>query len=366
MKISAVTTHVVSRRHDDPAWNPRTVWRQKNALIVTVRTDEGLTGVGESWCTGGSPEPVASVIQHDLKPLVLGSDPTHIGELWHAMYESSAFRGRSGIVMAAISGIDIALWDILGQLAGMPISKLLGMCRETVPTYASGGLYRRGKTVEDLCAEAEQYVQQGFRGVKIKVGGLSVEDDAARVRAVREALGPGPKVMADAVYTWSEPDAVRFCRAVQDCDLYFLEAPLQPENLAGLSRLTTATRIPIAGNEIEATRFGFRDLIGTGAVSFVQPDAVLCGGITEVHRVATYAGIHHLPVTFHSSSSAVALAANLHVAAAIENCDSVEYHMVHQLLFDRVERSTFALDDCATLRAPTGPGLGIGLDPVDL
>lgn len=358
MKITDIRTKTITKRNENPLWNPRTVWREKNVVLVIVETDHGIVGVGEAWCESGAPETITTLIERDLKPMLLGENVHMRNRAWEQCFQRLIPSGKHGIVLAALSGIDIALWDIVGKQTGLPLYKLLGGAADKVFAYASGGLYGEGKGPAEIAREMSSYVSAGFRGVKLKVGGVPLKMDIARVAAVREAVGEDVRLMVDAVYVLSVEQALRMARALERYDVYFFEAPVSPYDVRGLAHVSSRSAVPIAGNEFASGRWAFRELMEHRAVSYLHLDAILCGGIGEAMRIAATAASHEITCSFHSSSSAVCFAANLHVAAAIPNCDSIEYHMVHQVLFDEIPDDTFELDD-GWVKMPQKPGLGL-------
>jgi L-alanine-DL-glutamate epimerase-like enolase superfamily enzyme len=216
--------------------------------------------------------------------------------------------------------------------------------------------------VDDLAREMSGYVEQGFRAVKMKVAGAPLQEDVGRVAAVREAIGPDVRLMVDAVYMLDESAALRMARAFAPHDVWFLEAPLAPNDLPGLRRLTAASPIPIAGNEVAFGLDAYRDLIVEGGVHVVHLDVNQCGGVAEARRIAALAAAFHRPVSFHCATSAVCFAANLHVAASVPNAESVEHHSIHRMLFDRVPADRFRIEQGAIV-LPEAPGIGFELDP---
>lgn len=365
MKITGVVAKVLTRQSDVLLRNPRLVWREKRVLIVFLETDAGLVGIGEAWCEGSDPASTIAVLEHDLKHLIIGEDPFFVGRIWNRLFDLTIVSAKQGIIFAAMSAIDIAAWDLIGKAVGQPTYKLLGACRDEVFAYASGGLYREAQTPDRLAEEMAAYVAKGFRGVKMKVGGATLAEDVARVASVREAIGPLTRLMVDAVYSLTVPEAIRMARALERYDLWFFEAPVSPYDVPGLAKVSSLSPIPIAGNEFAFGRHAFRALIERGAVSFVHLDSILCGGMSEAMKISAMAAAAGLPCSFHASSSAVCFASNLHVAAAIPNCDSIEWHMVHQLLFDRLPGDAFRLDN-GYVQLPAAPGLGITIGPDDI
>jgi L-alanine-DL-glutamate epimerase-like enolase superfamily enzyme len=290
--------------------------------------------------------------------------------------------GRRGIVMNAISGIDIALWDIAGKVAKLPVYRLLGACRDRVEAYASGGFYQEGKSIDDLAGEAEGYRARGFHGMKMKIGRnpstqthlrhlaanaqtceVEPEEDIARVAAVRRALGPQAKLMVDVNCAWSPAFAIEMGRALEPYKLYWIEEPVATDDIDGSARVADALATPIAGYETEIGLYGFRELITRGAVDIVQPDIAWTGGFSEGRRIAALAQAHHLMVAPHAFGGAVLLAASLHFAASIPNGLVLEFDQNPNGLRDELLKEPLRTDGDGMIRLPERPGLGIELDP---
>ena len=291
------------------------------------------------------------------------------------------FRNRL-IVMNAISGVDIALWDIAGKAAKLPVYRLLGACRDRVEAYASGGFYQEGKSADDLAGEAEGYRARGFRGMKMKIGRnpstqthlrhlaanarmceVEPEADIERVAAVRGALGPQAKLMVDVNCAWSPSFAIEMGRALEPYKLYWIEEPVATDDIDGSARVADALATPIAGYETEIGLYGFRELITRGAVDIVQPDIAWTGGFSEGRRIAALAQAHHLMVAPHAFGGAVLLAASLHFAAAIPNALMLEFDQNPNGLRDELLKEPIRADADGMIRLPERPGLGVELDP---
>ena len=311
-------------------------------------------------------------IHRELAPILVGRDPRDITALWEAMYNGSRAHyvaregrtfpiiGRRGVTISAISGVDLALWDILGQALGQPLWRLLGgRVRDKVPAYASGGWAPVGAIGKQL----RQYVERGHRAVKMRVGlqDKSVDDSAARVREVRETLGPEIGIMVDAHGTWSVREAQRFARKVVDCDLAWLEEPVSADNVAGQAEVRAATDIPIASGESEQTRFAFRDLIAARAVDILQPDLAIAGGLTETLRICALAAAHGLTVAPHLWGSAVLFAAGLHLAIATPCVTVLELTRGDNPLLNDLVQEPFDLRD-GFVHPTDRPGLGLVLN----
>ncbi len=378
MKIVDIRAIPLSYRCDPPYGSAGGMQASRGGLLVEVETDDGITGIGEAGVGGGS---TRHVIEQQLRPMLLGEDPLLIEGLWQKMFARTRQFGRRGIVMNAISGIDIALWDIAGKVAKLPVYRLLGACRERVEAYASGGFYQEGKSIDDLAGEAEGYRARGFHGMKMKIGRnpstqthlrhlaahaqmceVEPDEDIARVAAVRRALGPQAKLMVDVNCAWSPAFAIEMGRALEPYKLYWIEEPVATDDIDGSSRVADALATPIAGYETEIGLYGFRELITRGAVDIVQPDIAWTGGFSEGRRIAALAQAHHLMVAPHAFGGAVLLAASLHFAASIPNALLLEFDQTLNGLRDELLKEPLRTDGDGMIRLPERPGLGIELD----
>lgn len=340
--------------------------------LVVVTTEDGRRGYGEAKAAVGSAGACASLvacIRHELRPFLIGQDARNITRLWELMYNGTRghyalergrgfpILGRRGLTISAMSGVDMALWDLLGKSLDVPVVQLLGgACRDVMPAYASGGWANAERIGEQLAG----YTAHGFKAVKMRVGVMDgdVEISAARVRAAREHLGPDIGIMVDAHGTFSVPEAKRFCRMVEDCGLYWFEEPVNSDNRLGMSEVRSATTIPIAAGESEFTRFDIRDLIEARALDVVQPDTAIIGGITETVRVAQLAHTYGLALAPHLWGSAFSFMAGLHVAFASPAATILEFSlggnpMLHDLVEERITAEN------GSMRVPERPGLGM-------
>lgn len=356
-KIRRVTSAVFRKPLSGDVWNPQTTWTTKDIVLVFVETDNGLMGVGEAWSMGHAPEVLTRLID-DLGERIIGVDPMMSRMIWEQLHATDITAAKGGIVFHAISGIDIALWDLVGQITGRPIYELLGGYRTNIPVYASGGLYGRNKGLSDLAKEVDDYSRLGFRAVKIKVGGLGVEEDAERVRVCREKLGPGTELMVDGVWSYSALDATRFSRLISSLDIKYFEAPVPANNIDACRYVNQNGGVPVCGHDHGSGLDFYRRLLLAEAVSYVLLAPVACGGISEAVRICSLAQAFGTPSTFHASSSIVSFLAALHLAAAVPNAASVEFHQVHQLLFDALDPEHFRVVDGA-IDISNRPGLGL-------
>jgi len=383
VQIRDVRTISVEYTLPRPVFDANYTMASKPALLVEVETDTGLLGLGEAAHFGGPLVSTATVIEQELRPHLLGQDPRETERLWELMHRRAYKHARGGIVIAAISGVDIALWDLRGKLAGMPLWRLLGGYRRRVPAYATGGFYAEGKGVRELADEMRAYCRHGFRAVKLKVGRnsgiegsplramadrgvceVSLAEDLARVRAVREAIGPDVRLMVDANGAWDVPTAVRMGRALEELDVYWFEEPVWPDDLAGSAEVASKVAIPIAG--YETCSYGtvsFRDYIAARAVHFVQPDVAWAGGLTETLKIAHLAQAANLPLAPHIHGSAVAVAAAVHLLGAVRNGSMAEMVFPAHPLMEDLVREPLVVDGAGEIDLGERPGLGIELDP---
>lgn len=379
MKIVDIRTTALSYRCEPPYGSAAGMQVRRGVLLVEIETNEHITGIGEAGIGGGATQ---SVIEKTLKPMLLGEDPLLIEALWQRMFARTRPFGRRGVVMNAMSGIDIALWDIAGKVAHLPLYRLLGGCRERVEAYASGGFYKEGKSVDDLAAEAENYRARGFRAMKMKIGRnpttqnplrhllehaevcvVEPEEDVARVAAVRRALGPKAKLMVDVNCAWSPAMAIAIGRALEPHGIYWIEEPVATDDIEGSASVAAALATPIAGYESEIGLYGFRELITRGAVDIVQADLSWSGGFSEGRRIAALAQAYHRMFTAHAFAGAVLLAASLHFLAAIPNGLELEFDQNPNALRDELLKEPLAIDRDGMVKVPQRPGLGIELDP---
>ena len=327
-------------------------------VLVYVETDEGIYGWGE--CQAPIvPEATGEIIDQLLGPMVLGSDPHAVNFLWNRMYRSMAGRGQiTGFMLDAMAGIDIALWDIKGKAAAVPVFRLLGgTCRERLPLYISG---LRGATPEARATMANQFYEQGFAAIKIYIG-RGAEKDLAEIRALRKAVGNDKRLLVDAQWNYSPVEAERVGRGLEELNVEWFETPVSPENVKGQARLANALEIAIAGGESMRTRFEFREWFEQGALDIAQPDIARCG-ITEGRRIAEMAEAYHVPIALHLGMSlGVANAATWHVAAAIPNFYIQEIHPPLVELSNRFFREPLEIIQ-GEAAVPNRPGLGIDID----
>ena len=364
MKIKSLVVKPLSWDLDPPLSNPVLTWYKKEIVLVFIETDTGLIGAGEGWVSGGTARALVTTLEDDVAPVVVGRDPRHISAIWEDLDFSRSISARPGIIRAAMSAVDMALWDLLGQQTGLPLYQLLGGHSDRAYVYASAGLYGKDKTVSDLADEMSGYIAQGFTAVKMKVGGASLNVDVERIKAVREAIGPDHRLMVDAVCGMKTHEALKLAERMRHLDIYFFEQPVAAYDYEGMATINARSGIPVAGNENFIDQREFHELLARKSVTFTQFDLAICGGITEGLRIAATARPWYSPTTIHSAGSIVCMAASLHTAAALSNCESLEYHMLHTWLFDRAPEGFLDVED-SYIRLSDRPGLGLDLRPDD-
>ncbi|MGM0605572.1 MAG: mandelate racemase/muconate lactonizing enzyme family protein [Halobacteriota archaeon] len=359
MEISEVESIPVAIPLAEPvSFSNRTITYRDHA-ITYVRTADGLEGVGYSLGYEGAAL-IADAVESMLEPLLVGEDPRDTERLWRKMYDGNVQIGRTGLFLRAISTVDIALWDLKAKAASQPLYKLLGGYADSVPSYASGGYYRDDKGHRGLREEMRRYLDEGHSVVKMKVGRRSVTEEVERVAAVRDEIGPETTLLLDANGKWSTTtEAVRACRAFEPYDPYFIEEPVMIDRVSTMAAVNDALSYPVATGELEGTRHNFAALCDQGAADVLQPDATVCGGITEWLKIAHHAAAYDVPIAPHYNW-------NLHASlvGAIENGLWVEYFYrdMDVKVFDDIVERPLAPDDEGMIQLPEEPGHGVQLD----
>ena len=356
VKIVQVRTSLIAIPRDPPVADATAVsLGMSGHCFVHIVTDEGIEGLGMSTAS----QAVRAVIDHDLKPILEGADPLNIEGLWQDMFWRVRGIGRKGVAFQAISAVDIALWDLKAKIVGLPLYKLLGPCRESIPIYGSGGWtsYSEAELVEEQLG----YVERGMTRVKMKVGkdfGSSTDEDLQRLRAVRKAVGDEVEIYIDANNGYTAKQAIILARKFEESNVGWFEEPVLADDIDGLARVAASIDIPVATGEHEYTKYGFKDLLSRGAADIVQPDVGRVGGVTEWMKVAVIADAFNLPVASHGYQLV-----HLHMACATPNMMVVE-------CLGTVEASDLILYKDFPVPAgsewspdPDKPGLGLELDP---
>jgi D-galactarolactone cycloisomerase len=363
MRITDVRTHLVEASlpadHQVESGAGPKISRQ--AAIVQIVTDEGLSGVGS--CSFGSVSFeltfVKAVVEGAFRPLLLGRDARHIERIWEDLYYGLILRsfGNRGVAIAVLSAIDVALWDIKGCALGVPVYDLLGgPVRDRMPVYASSVYWA---SPEESARAAMNFVDRGHTAVKMKAG-RNPDTDIACIREVRRALPAHIELMVDANMGYTRDQALRVGRCLDELEISFFEEPLSVDDIEGHASLATALDTRIAAGENLYTRWGFQPFIESGGIDIVQPDGCRSGGMSEARRIIDLANAHHLMAAPHTFSDALTLAANLHLALASPSVFTVEVDETYNpLMTEMVLRPVEIADGAA--KPPSGPGLGVDL-----
>jgi L-rhamnonate dehydratase len=337
--------------------------------VILVHTDEGITGLGE---VDSAPDAVAALVHapashaiaNSLRELLIGEDPCDVERLWDKMYRGVIFVGRRGIAVHAISGIDIALWDIKGKALGKPVCELLGPVRhERIRAYASRLM---PETTEEVTEAVTAVREQGYTAVKLGWGplGRDPDQDVRLAAAARAAGGDGVEILIDAGlgYVADATTAIRVARQLEELGVYWLEEPFEPDEYEAYAELADTVDLTIAAGEQDATRWGFRELIERGHVDLIQPDVTRCGGITEMMRIATLAEEHGVALVPHAWKSGIIKAASLHVNAVLADAPLQEYCVAETEINTKLTQQLLPIESDGYVAVPTAPGLGIDLD----
>ena len=379
MKITNVQG-IALRCKCEPISDALSTSTSRQALLVRIDTDTEICGIGEAF-TFGAPLPVMKyLVEHELGPMIIGSDPEKTGELWNRMYMRSLAHGRRGILMGALSGIDIALWDLLGKAAHLPVVKLLGQHYDKVPTYASAGFYAPGKGLDGLKREFEHYRRMGYRDAKLKIGRyltritqplnaigdrdntIDPEEDYRRIETVRSVMGDG-RLLADTNATWDARTVLARGHELVRLGVCWLEEPLPFEDCEGYRRIASAIpELSIIGCETQQGPDAFAEMIRQGMLDIVQADVGWAGGFSACVQIGHFAALSGRKVSLHCFGSAVLFAASLHLAASMQNMEMLESEENPNPLKSEMLTEPLQADKDMNFYVPDGPGLGITVD----
>lgn len=366
MKITGVHTHILDHELETPFASATMRFGRRTHCIVEITCDDGTIGWGE--CLGPA-LPNAAIVQTYANWLI-GADPLETEKIWLTLYNALRDQGQRGLTVTALSGIDIALWDIKGKHFGVPVSTLLGgRFRTRIRAYATGSFKRDGvDRLKDNVAEMVRHREAGFFAAKIKIG-FDVEEDLAILRAVRAAVGPDMRLMIDANHGYDVLEAIDLGRRAHELGIDWFEEPVIPEQLSAYHAVKAGQPIPLAGGETWHTRWGMREPIETRAIDIVQPDLAGTGGFTEARRIADLAALHNVRLIPHCWGTAIHIAAALQFMAALPPSPPRETGRDPILEFDRTDnpfRQAVVTEPVehvdGWMSVPDGPGLGIEID----
>ncbi len=344
---------VVPPELSQPAFSMRNnPLRGQGAVIVRIETDEGLAGIGEAMGRPG-PRGTAAHINEVLAPMLLGVDARHYQALWTAMNEQMRFAPMG------ISGVDMALWDLRGKIYGESLPNLLGgSLRDAIDCYASPIPYLAA--AEASAEQAREFLRQGFRAVKLKIG-RSLQQDIKHVEAVRASIGKGTKLLVDANGAYTVAQSIALAKELVKQDVYWLEEPVHPEYVADLARIRRRVDLPVASGEWLGSWHQFRDLIKAEAVDVIMPNITRCGGITGMMKIADLAALENVTVAPHGVGAGIGIIAAIAACLVMPNFLIYEYNQLFNPLRHTVMRERIQFED-GVLKANDGRGLGLNLN----
>ncbi|MEM8887527.1 MAG: mandelate racemase/muconate lactonizing enzyme family protein [Bacteroidota bacterium] len=366
MKIASIKTFILSDKLGKKFSFSQWEYSERRICIVKITTDEGLVGWGEGY---GPADVLAEGIKL-LCPLLIGKNPLEQEVLWFDMYRKTLDFARSGVLVASISAIDIALWDLKGKALKLPLSILLGgQHRDKVVPYATGLYFSESMDLgKDLAEEALEYVAEGFKAIKMKVG-HSVKEDFRNVRMVREAIGDEVMLMVDSNHAYSLREAAQLARMIEPFNIGWFEEPVSPEFYHHYRELRNKTTIPIAGGECEYLRYGFQRLLQNECVDILQVDICGAGGLTEAKRISALASTYGIEIIPHTWGTGIAFHTALHFIANLEPIPGrlispdffIEYDRTENGIREQLTQPSILMKD-GMISVPDYPGLGIEID----
>lgn len=375
MRITGVISHVLQYDLDEELGYSQQYYSRRSAHLVEIQTDEGLIGWGECFGPGNVAIANKVIVEQVIGPMIIGMDPRDREVIWHRVYNLLRDHGQKGMPIQALSGVDIALWDLFGKIVDQPLYQLIGGAfRDSVPVYGYGMMLTRGDGLAERMAwDAREIRGAGYAATKMKVG-LGVKRDIELVAAVREAVGPDFPLMVDANHCYDVTQAMEVGRALGELNVAWFEEPVAPEDRNGYRRLRDSLTVNIAGGEAEFTRWGWRDLLDAECVDIAQPEVCALGGVSEYLKVRTLAHSKFVPVVNHVWGSALAVTLNMHLLVAMPDMPGGMFPREPMLELDttpnrfRDDILATPLDLQATIRRdgvvspPKGAGLGIEID----
>ena len=347
MKITSIKSHVLRYELDKELGYSQQYYKHRTAHLVEVETDEGITGWGECFGPGNIALANKYVVEKVIQPLIKGDDPLNKEYIWHKVYNLLRDSGQKGMPIQALSGIDIALWDILAKKSNLPLYQLLGgKTNDKIPVYGYGMMLQK-KTVQELCElfknEASQIKEKNFKAMKMKIG-MGPKEDLKLVSAVRDTIGSEFKLMVDANHAYNKNDALYVGKGLDEMNIYWFEEPVAPEDYDGYKELKEKLKTNIAGGEAEFTKYGWNQLIKNNCIDIAQPEVCGLGGITEYLKVSALAQSNFIPIVNHVWGSALSVAVNLHLLTTLPDMPGGLFPTKSMLEFDTTEKNIFITD----------------------
>ena len=347
MKITSIKSHVLRYELDKELGYSQQYYKHRTAHLVEVETDEGITGWGECFGPGNIALANKYIVEKVIQPLIKGDNPLKKEYIWHKVYNLLRDSGQKGMPIQALSGIDIALWDILAKKSNLPLYQLLGgKTNDKIPVYGYGMMLQK-KTVDELCElfknEANQIKEKNFKAMKMKIG-LGPKEDLKLVSAVRDTIGSEFKLMVDANHAYNKNDALYVGKGLDEMNIYWFEEPVAPEDYDGYKELKEKLKTNIAGGEAEFTKYGWNQLLKNNCIDIAQPEVCGLGGITEYLKVSALAQSNFIPIVNHVWGSALSVAVNLHLLTTLPDMPGGLFPTKSMLEFDTTEKNIFITD----------------------
>ncbi|MGI9390109.1 MAG: mandelate racemase/muconate lactonizing enzyme family protein [Boseongicola sp.] len=378
MKIENVKSHVLEYDLPEELGSSQQYYAKRTAHLVEITTDDEVTGWGECFGAGNVAIANKCIVERVIQPMIVGDDPIDRDVIWHKVYNLLRDHGQKGMPMQALSGVDIALWDIAGKVAGLPIHKLIGGAHRTeVKAYGYGMMLKRESLANHIARfedEAAGIKAMGFAATKMKVG-LGPNEDIQLCEAVRKGIGDDYPFMVDANHCYTTSDAFYVGRALEELKPYWFEEPVAPEDLDGYRELRNGLSINISGGEVEFNRWGWRHILENRGLDIAQPEVCALGGISEYLRVLALCHAHFTPVVNHVWGSAISVATNLHLLAAMPampgglfpwqpmlEFDTTDNKFRDELLVDPLDIQGQVKTNDGMVKVPMDPGLGVEPD----
>ena len=347
MKIISIKSHVLRYELEKELGYSQQYYKYRTAHLVEIETDEGITGWGECFGSGNIALANKYIIEKVIQPLIKGEDPTNKEYIWHKVYNLLRDSGQKGMPIQALSGVDIALWDILSKKAKLPLYQLIGgKTNNQIPVYGYGMMFQK-KSVNELVElfkdEAKKIKEKNFKAMKMKIG-LGPQDDLKLVKAVRDEIGDQFKLMVDANHAYNKNDAMYVGKGLDEMDIFWFEEPVAPEDYEGYKELKENLKTSIAGGEAEFTRFGWNQLIKNRCIDIAQPEVCGLGGITEYLKVSALAQSNFIPIVNHVWGSALSVAVNIHLLTSMPDMPGGLFSTKSMLEFDTTSKNIFITD----------------------
>ncbi|MBO0456001.1 mandelate racemase/muconate lactonizing enzyme family protein [Enterococcus hulanensis] len=381
MKITSIKPICLRYKYDQPIYDGCNTCEKREAFLILVETDSEITGIGEAATFGTPLSALKEVLEHSIAPLLIGEDPLKIEFLWEKLLWSNYAGGRKGLVRGVASGVDIALWDIMGKACKMPLYKLLGANSNKVQSYASAGFYSQNKSIDDLEREMESLSNYGYQAFKMKVGRTEenvsrilrympkqdnlyqVEDDMKRIEAVRKVIGNSSKLMLDMNNTWNVEQVCNSVEFMKSMNIYSIEEPIQNGSTKDYQHLSNQLQgILLAGGENEQGIEKYHHMLDQDTLDIVQSNIGWSGGITEARKIGLLCALYNKMFSPHSFFSAVLIAANVHLSASLSNVPFIESEENENPLRSKLIKELFPRDESMAFVLTDKPGLGIDLD----